>query len=117
MSSINERSVRLVRAVAQTYDRMKSLSPVIAQNLDETTRNRSLKWSPTSCHYVVDCERQLEAALRGRSDIPELLEAFEGLAEENAPVGEIELRLIRIVAPYLVPVAPWSYFRPTRRAA
>ena len=106
----------VVTKVAATYRRMKHLPPVVSQNLDETPDSRSLKWSPTSCHFVADVENALRAALAGRPNRQELIKAWVRLCvDSDSVIGPYEAELIALMYPLIrARGLGWTYFKPYR---
>jgi hypothetical protein len=110
---------KLVTKVTECYQKMRYLPPVVSQNLDDLPGAQSMKWTPSSCHFVVDVRNALQFAIANQPDRPELIKAWTRLLLDSTQIGESEVRLIRLLAPVLRDrnLEPWSYFTGRRRIA
>jgi hypothetical protein len=89
---------------------------VVAIDHDPESFRRSRRWTPDSCHYVIDCEHALDFATTRKRDAGELREAWGRLQGYGDAIDKAAERLIRYLAPVLDRrgLHPRAYFRMNR---
>jgi hypothetical protein len=113
---------RLVRDVVKAYRLVRELPVLGAVNPDPAPVTHSRRWSPDSCHFVIDVERCVRDACNGDS---ELQASWGHLLENDTTISKADAKLIRRLARLLEArgLHPAKYFRkihhgsPQRRAA
>jgi hypothetical protein len=114
---INQREAQaedrsLFMNVVDAYLSIRGLPVLCAMNLDEDAP-RPRKWTPQSCHFIVDVENATAAALK---DPIEQAAWFELASGGTAPAA-VALRVISRCARFYRArsLSPESYFRPPMR--
>jgi hypothetical protein len=96
---------------------MRFLPVLAASNCDPTPGSHSQKWTPTSCHFVVDVENAVRHVVEKLPDADELIRAWERLQDDDTVIRESETRLIRLLALVFKDrgLEPWQYFTTVRQ--
>jgi hypothetical protein len=114
LAELNARRREIVLNVARAYRTCKELPPIVAINHDAT--HRSNRWTPDSCHFVIDVEHGLAYAIAEKVDEEALRGAWERLQGEDSVTDKTTERLIKFVGPVFDRrgLHPAAYFRQDR---
>lgn len=111
--------MKLVEAVARCYLITRDLPVLSSSDYDPIPAARSRRWTPDSCHYIVDVENTVRRALKGKPDEGELRDTWQALLDREGVAGKTDERLVRILGPVFRRnrLDPADYFRTIRKGS
>ena len=107
---------RVVRAVIGAYRNTRELCPIAAFEIDPDAVSRSKRLTIDGIHHMADIEIATTKALAGE---PEVQKAWFALALGEPVEPKLERRVVERCGPIYTArgLAPWIYYKPSRRLA
>lgn len=109
----------LFKRVVEMYEKVRTLPAVVCSDPDEDNAKRSIPWTPDACHFQIDVEHAIKAAIGNRYGADELWRAWENLQDNPDVIGVSEKRLIALAGPIFSArgLEPKFYFRHIKRGS